>query len=53
MGKSVDVGLVIHRSILNALKIVIVGLPHPHLITELCKRVGVQWEKGEALLHLK
>ena len=32
-GKSVDVGLVIERSISNALKIKKVGLPHPHLIS--------------------
>ena len=53
MGKSVDVGLVIQRSILNALKIAKAGLPHPHLITELCKRVGVQWGEGEKLLNPK
>lgn len=53
MGKSVDVGLVIQKSILNALKIAKAGLPHPHLITELCKRVGVEWGEGEELLHPK
>ena len=52
-GKSVDVGLVIQRSILNALKIAKAGLPHPHLIIDLCKKVGVQWGEGEELLHPK
>ena len=42
MGKFVDVGLVIHSSILNAQKIAKIGLPYPHLITKLCKRVEVQ-----------
>ena len=52
-GKSMDVGLVIQRSILNSLKIAKVGLPHPHLITDLCKRAGVQWGESEKLLHPK
>ena len=52
-GKSMDIGLVIQRSILNALKIAKAGLPHPHLIINLCKRAGVQWGEGEELLHPK
>ena len=52
-GKSVDVGLVIQRFILNALTIAKAGLPHPHLITDLCKRAGVQWGEDEELLHPK
>ena len=49
-GKSVDVGLVIQRFILNALKIAKTRLPHPHLITDLCKKEGGEDEK---LLHPK
>ena len=52
-GKSVNVGLVIQRSILNALKIAKAGLPHPLLIIDLCKEAWVQWGKGEELLHPK
>ena len=51
--KSVDVGLVIHRSILNALKISKAGLPHPHLVFELCKIAEVQWRDDKELLHPK
>ena len=40
-GKTLDVDLVIQRSISNALKIKKAGLPHPHLITDLCKADGV------------
>ena len=28
-----------------------VGLPHPHLVFELCKEARVQWVEGEELLH--
>ena len=41
VGKTLDVGLVIQMFIANALKIKKVGLSHPHLITDLCKVVGV------------
>ena len=53
IGKSIDVGLIIQRSILKALKTPKAGLPHPHLVFELCKATGVQWVKGEELLHPK
>ena len=42
MGKSIDVGLIIQRSILKALKTPKTGLPHPHLVFELCKATEVQ-----------
>ena len=45
--------MVIQRSILNALKISKAGLPHPHLVFELCKATRVQWIEGEELLHHK
>ena len=51
MGKSIDVGLIIQKSILKALKILKAGLPHPHLVFELCKAPRVQWVEGEELLH--
>ena len=53
MGKSIDVGLIIQKSILKALKILKAGLPHSHLVFELCKEAGVQWVKGDELLHPK
>ena len=53
VGKSIDVGMIIQRFILKALKTPKVGLPHPHLVFELCKAVGVQWVEGEELLHPK
>ena len=45
--------MIIQRSILKALKTPKVGLPHSHLVFELCKVVGVQWVEGEELLHPK
>ena len=53
IGKSIDVGMIIQRSILKALKTPKVGLPHPHLVFDLCKAAGVQWVEGEELLHPK
>ena len=51
--KSIDVGLIIQRYILKALKTPKAELPHPHLVFELCKAAGVQWVEGEELLHPK
>ena len=48
-----NVGLIIQRSILKALKTPKAGLPHPHLVFELCKGAGVRWVEGEELLHPK
>ena len=45
--------MVIQRFILNALKILKAGLPHPHLVFELCKSTRVKWIEGRELLHLK
>ena len=53
IGKSIDVGLIIQRSILKALKTPKAGLPHPHLVFELFKTVRVRWVEGEELLHPK
>ena len=53
IGKSIDVGLIVQRSILKALKTPKAGLPHPYLVFELCKTAGVQWVEGEELLHPK
>ena len=47
MGKSIDVGLIIQKSILRALKTPKARLPHPHLVFELCKAVRVRWVEGE------
>ena len=38
---------------MKALKTSKAGLPHPHLVFELCKAVGVQWVEGEEFLHPK
>ena len=46
-------GLIIQRSILKTLKTPKAGLPHPHLVFELCKAAGVQWVEGEKFLHPK
>ena len=53
VGKSIDVGMIMQKSILKALKTPKVGLPHPQLVVELCKATGVQWVEGEELLHPK
>lgn len=50
MGKTMDVGDVIHASIARALEgSTSGGLPHPLLITALCKQTEVQWDKEEVL----
>lgn len=48
-GKSIDVGQVIHDSIDRAIKGgTSGGLPHPSLITGLCRQAGVKWDAEEA-----
>ena len=46
-GMKIDVGLVIQHSIIHGFDQGIQGFPHPHLITELCKNVGVKWNQKE------
>ena len=50
-GLNVDIGVLIHESIMKAIKsTVISGLPHPSLITQLCKRAGIHWGPEEIAL---
>lgn len=50
-GLNVDVGVLINESIKKAIRSkVMSGLSHPSLITRLCKRAGVQWEKEDVTL---
>ena len=47
-GLNVDIGVLIHDSIIKAIKsAVVAGLPHPSVITLLCKQAGVQWGPDE------
>lgn len=47
-GKSIDVGRVIYRSIITALRGSSTGgLPHPSFICGLCKNAGVVWGSDE------
>ena len=39
-GLKIDVDLVIQHSIIHGFE---QGLPHPHLILELCRNAGVKW----------
>lgn len=44
MGKTIDVGDLIHASIIRVLEgDTSSGLPYPSLILDLCKRAEVQW----------
>ena len=46
-GMKIDVGLVIQNSIIHGFEQGIQGFPHSHLITDLCRNVGVKWNKKE------
>lgn len=47
-GLKVDIGVIIHDSILNAIKSSTSrGLPHPSLITRLCKQANIWWREDE------
>ena len=43
----IDVGLVIQHSIIHGFEQGIQGFSHPHLITKLCRNVGVKWNQKE------
>lgn len=48
MGLKVDIGALIQDSIKKAIQSnTISGLPHPSLITHLCKQAGVQWQNDD------
>ncbi|XP_073307405.1 uncharacterized protein [Primulina huaijiensis] len=53
-GKSVDLGKIIHGSIMRTSKsLITTGLPCPHIVTELCHRAGVTWGSDEQILKPK
>ena len=45
--KKLDIGLIIHNSIIHGFQIVIQGFAHPNLITELCQQTGVKWNNKD------
>ena len=51
--RTIDVGLIIHHSILHRVTKDNVGLYHPSIIIDLCKAAGVVWSKGEEIQQPK
>ena len=50
-GKTIDVGSVMHASILHCIKGVAVGLYFPSLIMVLCGKTGVVWSPSEEVIQ--
>ncbi|XWS44637.1 hypothetical protein CRYUN_Cryun15aG0065300 [Craigia yunnanensis] len=50
-GKSIDIRFVIQQSIENGIRTFVPLLPHPMLITMLCKNAGVVWTANEEVLQ--
>ncbi|EOY08220.1 Uncharacterized protein TCM_022566 [Theobroma cacao] len=50
---SINVGQLVFNSIVQAIHSPYDGLWYPSLITTLCKKVGVIWERSEVILHPK
>ena len=50
-GKTIDVGSVMHSSILHSIKGVVVGLYFPSHVTTLCRKAGVIWSPNEKVIQ--
>ena len=50
-GKTIDVGSVMHASILHCIEGVAVGLYFPSLIMVLCRKAGVVWSPSEEVIQ--
>lgn len=50
-GHYIDLGHIIHQNIIRFLRSgATMSIPHPSLVTELCRAVGVRWDEDEPVL---